>query len=223
MSWRVLCLTAVAVSVAACSAAPTPPPAVAPTGTPAPAGAEAGPVDSPAATRAGTPLPTAIPLVVSGTGADGVSIRRAPGPSGEFIRAWLEGTEMTPLGERRQADGRAWTRVRDPDGNEGWVASDFLAPKGSVTPAAVPTATPEPAASPTAGALPTAATPGLPDPSGGRVAPLAGNCPEDHPIKGDRDAGVYHTRSSPAYGETIAGDCFASEDDARAAGYRAHR
>jgi SH3-like domain-containing protein len=47
-------------------------------------------------------------------------------PAGEKIKAWPDGTEMIAIGADAEADGRKWTNVRDPDGNEGWVAVEFL-------------------------------------------------------------------------------------------------
>jgi SH3-like domain-containing protein len=36
-----------------------------------------------------------------------------------------DGTELIALGEEQQAEGRAWLRVKDASGTEGWVASEF--------------------------------------------------------------------------------------------------
>jgi hypothetical protein len=114
-------------------------------------------------------LPTATPgvLVVARTDGAGLSIRSTPGTSGERIKVWPEGTKMVPLGEERQADGLTWRRVRDPDGNEGWVAAEFLVDEATFatlpTPVPRPTAPPKPAA-PTAAptrAGPTATFPPL--------------------------------------------------------------
>jgi hypothetical protein len=81
--------------------------------------------------------------VVVGAGGEGVSIRRAPGTSGERIKVWPEGTIMLPLGEEQQVEGRSWTRVRDPDGSDGWVAAEFLVDQATATsqPTAAPQAT----------------------------------------------------------------------------------
>jgi hypothetical protein len=63
--------------------------------------------------------------MVVNTEGSGVTLRAQPG-TGEPIKVWPEGTELTPLGETQQAANRLWTRVRDPEGNVGWVASEFL-------------------------------------------------------------------------------------------------
>lgn len=110
----------------------------------------------PATATAIPPTPTpATPLVVVSAGAEGVSIRRVPG-TGDRIRAWSDGAEMVPLGEQQQASGRTWTKVRDPAGNEGWVAAEFLILKGTA-PVAAPAATPVPPPPATAVPAPTAA------------------------------------------------------------------
>ena len=88
-------------------------------------------------------IATPQPLVVAGTGAEGVSLRRTPGTSGERLKVWPDGTLMSPLGEDQRVDNRDWKRVRDPDGTEGWVAAEFL-----VDPA-VATAMPAPTVAPT--------------------------------------------------------------------------
>jgi hypothetical protein len=63
--------------------------------------------------------------MVVNTEGSGVTLRDQPG-TGERIKVWPEGTELVPLGETQQAANRLWTRVRDPEGNVGWVASEFL-------------------------------------------------------------------------------------------------
>jgi hypothetical protein len=61
------------------------------------------------------------------------------------------------------------------------------------------------------------------------VAPVdASHCPADHPIKGyaskqSDGAGVFYTLDSSAYGKAKAERCFATEAEARSAGYRAGR
>ncbi|MCC7104604.1 MAG: SH3 domain-containing protein [Chloroflexi bacterium] len=115
---------------ATATVAPTSSPTV-PTPTPAPPPQPAlqlSPIASP------SPTPDLTPLVVGKTDGEGVSIRKSPG-TGDRIRAWPDGTQMTPLGDSQQADGRTWLKVRDPDNNEGWVAAEFL------TKPATPTAT----------------------------------------------------------------------------------
>jgi hypothetical protein len=64
--------------------------------------------------------------------------------------------------------------------------------------------------------------------SSGGVAPATtSSCPADHPIKGyasrHSDAGVYYAPGSASYDRVKPGRCFASEAQARQAGYRAGR
>jgi len=97
----------------------------------------AAPTPAPVATIAPTVAPTsAIPAVladpgistrmlVNNVGTDGLSLRRSPG-IGQRIKVWPDGTALTDLGESAEQGGKTWKRVRDPEGNEGWVAADFL-------------------------------------------------------------------------------------------------
>ena len=110
-----------------------------------------------------SPLRADSVLVVNGAGADGVSIRAEPG-TGERIRVWDDGTIMVGLGQDQIVAGREWRKVRDPDGNDGWVAADFLVPLSSA-PSPVPRTDSTATATPTTGPPPTQvslATPTLP-------------------------------------------------------------
>lgn len=57
----------------------------------------------------------------------------------------------------------------------------------------------------------------------GRAAPVGKDCPSSHPIKGNASSGIYHVRGDDYYGRTTPEDCFATESDAQAAGYRRAR
>jgi hypothetical protein len=58
----------------------------------------------------------------------------------------------------------------------------------------------------------------------GAVSPLnQTTCPPDHPIKGNQQSMIYHTRASRSYAATRPEACFAAAVDAQAAGYRAAR
>ena len=93
------------------------------------AAAPAEPTPAPAATST-PPPPTAPPtrepdaLVVVNTGALGLSVRPAPG-SPDRLTSVADGARLAPTGEEQQAGGRAWRKVRVPDGREGWVAAEF--------------------------------------------------------------------------------------------------
>jgi hypothetical protein len=45
---------------------------------------------------------------------------------GDRIVAWPDGTRMESLFQEERADGRLWRRVRDPQGNVGWVPAEYL-------------------------------------------------------------------------------------------------
>jgi len=64
-------------------------------------------------------------LVVVDAGPAGVLLRATPG-SGDRLKVLQDGAELSSLGEEQQAEGRSWQRVKDADGTEGWVASEFL-------------------------------------------------------------------------------------------------
>ena len=49
------------------------------------------------------------------------------------------------------------------------------------------------------------------------------NCPPDFPIKGNRQSRIYHRPGQSSYASTVAEFCFASEEAAEAAGFRASR
>ncbi|MBI3964898.1 MAG: hypothetical protein HY329_04600 [Chloroflexi bacterium] len=66
---------------------------------------------------------------VANTGGDGVYLRRDPA-SGARVMAWPEGTIMEPQGEPTELNGRRWLKVKDPQGNVGFVPLEFLAPAG---------------------------------------------------------------------------------------------
>lgn len=121
--------------VAACATptarAPTATPTKAP---PAQATKEAQPTIAPA--RVPTPTATLVTLQVGNTDGAGAFIRRTPTIT-DKIRAWPDGTQMLVVGDEQQSEGIAWKNVRDPDGNVGWVPSQYLV-------AAVATVSPPP-------------------------------------------------------------------------------
>jgi hypothetical protein len=46
------------------------------------------------------------------------------------------------------------------------------------------------------------------------------SCPTGYPIKGNQNSGIYHVPGQQFYDRTRPEDCFATEADAQAAGYR---
>jgi hypothetical protein len=67
-------------------------------------------------------------FVVSGTGTNGLFLRPEPSTSGTPIKTLPEGTRVEKIGEDEFGANYVWRPVRGPDGAEGWVAVDFLAP-----------------------------------------------------------------------------------------------
>jgi hypothetical protein len=124
------------------------------TSTPAPAAEPPQPPPAPAVNES----PAQPALLVKGTEGSGLVLRRAPG--GDRVASASEGEVVVDLGEQKQAVGRAWQKIRAPDGTEGWAAAEFLVPADlaqspptapsvpSATPTAVPTK-PAPPATPT--------------------------------------------------------------------------
>jgi hypothetical protein len=181
---------------------------------PAPPAGTAPPEGSPA------PLPSpSTALVVTNAGSDGVRLRPNPG-STEAVKILPDGAALDALGEERQEEGRTWRHVRDATGAEGWVATEFLmAGTNAASPAtsnAVVAARPQ--TTPTATALA-----GLASAGSGRAQPRGGACPATHPIKGNASSMIYHVPGGAFYAKTFPEACFASESDARAAGYRRSR
>jgi hypothetical protein len=95
---------------------------------------------------------------------------------------------------------------------------------------AVAVAAPEPPVAPESPATPE--TPAAAEPPAaptGQADPVDGACPATHPIKGNvrtrngHDERLYHAPDSPYYERTTAETCFATVEDARAAGFRAPR
>lgn len=116
-----------------------------------------------ATARPATPKGTVAALtsnayIVTNTAGAGVALRAAPG-TGERIRSWADGTFLVEVGQETRGDGRNWKQVRDPAGNVGWVAADFLAsaPASAIALASASPAAPLTVATPTpTGTRPTA-------------------------------------------------------------------
>lgn len=128
------------------SAFPTTIPTVSPAGSPVAtpsADPSASPAPSPTAIARATPAPTDTPSVLAGTtrvtsrttngqtlyvaNTDGLGVylRRTP-DSNDKLKVWPDDTPMAVVGSARQIGGTTWQNVRDPDGNVGWIPSQYL-------------------------------------------------------------------------------------------------
>ena len=80
------------------------------------------------ATLAPTPTPTSPPAkaVVTNAGEFGLRLRDAPG--GDQIDFLQDGTvlEVLPEPQVKTDDGITWQKVRDPQGRDGWVSTEFV-------------------------------------------------------------------------------------------------
>jgi membrane protease YdiL (CAAX protease family) len=94
-------------------APPLPPPQSAPAGAPGSPGA------GPAVGQ---------PVVVRNTGGTGARLRSQPGTNGPTIMVVPENTPLLVIGADRTVDGLVWRNVRAPNGNEAWIAADFVGP-----------------------------------------------------------------------------------------------
>ncbi len=69
-------------------------------------------------------------------------------------------------------------------------------------------------------------TPAQPIPSIGAATPTGGSCSPDSPIKGNHSSSgelIYHVPGGRSYNATNPEECFANEEEAQSAGYRASR
>ena len=98
------------------TAPPTSPPTITPAGTPTL-------TPSPTLTLA----PTPITAVISGTGGQGLRLRRTPG--GEIASVLAEGAQVEILYERQEINNQEWIKIRDAAGQVGWVAAQYLEPQ----------------------------------------------------------------------------------------------
>lgn len=88
--------------------------------------ANAAPASTAAPAVPGAP-PAGQRFVVANTDGLGVYLRRTPNPA-DRVRAWPERTVMVAVGPDREVNGVVWKPVRAPDGAEGWVPAQYLAP-----------------------------------------------------------------------------------------------
>ncbi|GAB4276689.1 MAG: hypothetical protein Kow0080_27100 [Candidatus Promineifilaceae bacterium] len=86
------------------------------------------PTNTPEPTATETPAATATPaqqtaVVTSGVG---VWLRAEPNTDSEQLEWVLEGTVLVVLEGEAKSDDYTWQQVRTPQGNEGWVATEFI-------------------------------------------------------------------------------------------------
>ena len=110
---------------------PTPTPTVTPTPTSPPPTIGPSPTPTlplPTATLTPEPSPTAPPQTATVTGAGTLGLRLRDAPNGNLIDYLIDGTLLTLLPDApvRTDDGLEWQRVIDPQGREGWVATQYI-------------------------------------------------------------------------------------------------
>jgi hypothetical protein len=115
-------------TVSATAAEPTATPTESPTATPTPA-----PTDTPtrtaSPTRTLTPtatLPGGVQALAVVTLPEGLAARLRDTPGGTVIAGVLDGAQVEVLEGREEVDDIVWVRIRDEDGQEGWIAEDLL-------------------------------------------------------------------------------------------------
>jgi uncharacterized protein YgiM (DUF1202 family) len=149
---------------------------------------------------------------VFGTGTQGANLRAEPGRRGSVIRSVPDGSQLTIVGEDRDADGLTWRNVRADDGSTGWLATEVI--RALVT----PTPTPRPGA-PGIGA-PIGDGTEQPDESQTEEERAAAPCRPGQ-LKGDASTGIYYPPDHPEYaGLRERVRCFDDASRARASGFR---
>ncbi|MBX0326625.1 SH3 domain-containing protein [Oscillochloris sp. ZM17-4] len=68
-------------------------------------------------------------FTVTGTGGQGLFLRPAPSTDGAPITTLPDGTRVEQVGEDAPGGDYMWRKVKAADGQEGWVAVDFLTPE----------------------------------------------------------------------------------------------
>jgi hypothetical protein len=87
------------------------------------------PLDQPTITIAQPTLPPAPTFfTITGTSGQGLFLRPDPSTSGAPITTLPDGTRVEQIGEDAQGGDITWRKVRTEQGQEGWVAVQFLAP-----------------------------------------------------------------------------------------------
>lgn len=116
-------------------------------------------------TPAASNTPLAERYQVGNTGGDGVYLRASTDIDAKKIKAWPDDTPMLVIESDREINGKLWRTVRDPDGNEGFILTEYLVTYQTPTPAptstpaprntSVPTSTPRPVNTPVPTSTPT--------------------------------------------------------------------
>lgn len=89
------------------------------------------PTPSASPTVTETPVPVILPggrAVVAGTGAEQLRMRAGPGLTQDMVATLSDGTGVNVLEGPESADGYKWWKVQTEDGQQGWVAGDWLVP-----------------------------------------------------------------------------------------------
>ena len=105
------------------------PPATSPLGTPLPAEAAPPPTATAASSASSDAIAIGQMVMVTGTGQDRLSLRKAPTTKAERVRIVKDGVKLTIIDGPVQADGFTWWKVRTPKGYEGWAVEAYLEPQ----------------------------------------------------------------------------------------------
>lgn len=73
-----------------------------------------------------TPTPAVRAYVVANTGTQGLFLRAEHATDAPVLATLPDGTRVEQVGEDFMGPGFVWRHVRAPDGQEGWVAADWL-------------------------------------------------------------------------------------------------
>jgi hypothetical protein len=81
---------------------------------------------SPSVAPSASPVPGT--FVVTGTGTQGLFLRKDPSTNAAKLATLPEGTRVQGTADVTKDAAREWRKVRTTDGREGWVATEFLKP-----------------------------------------------------------------------------------------------
>jgi len=140
------------------------------------------------------------------------------GPKRQLVPAPSGGADLNCSDFASQAEAQAelMSDPSDPNGLDADADGQACEDRPSGGDGGSATSNPQPSAS--SSTSPSAAPSG----GGGSAPPMSENeCPPGYPIKGNGDSGIYHVPSGAYYDVTNPEQCFATEADAQAAGYRA--